>query len=337
MPESDGVPKLVIWTDPDRAAACVATVNQLGGVLKTAAVGGPRSSAVEHLARDLGAPLLDDLRKLLNDHPTPWLLYAASQALSPADAQAIHDQGTTIVALEPVAADLDEWARLVAQVPSLAAGVVPLPAFLLSPSVQAAAEPLSVLGDLQSIAALFQARPGDASLLALLLDVWMTVLALGDLPESIDASLTGPYRQIPRDMRALTGHLHAHARLGDGRSAVIQVTDHAAALRRSLHVLGSTGQFEATDESYTLLNAAGQPVDAPGPAAAPAPQPLGALYPGLIAAQWRRLVDHIPAPDEWAARERLAGAIACSQATALSCRTGQPESPRRLLEMHLRA
>ena len=159
-----------------------------------------------------------------------------------------------------------------------------------------------------------------------LFDAWIGVLDFIELPETIDAELSpASGGGVPDDPRQLTGRLTAHARLPGVGSAGILVSDQAAELTRRLTVVGEQAQLIITAGGYRLTKSDGEVMDEHQAEREP-------TYLEQVAAQWRRLIDQRTAPPEHRA-ERERNALACCHACLLSARTGQPESPGRVLEL----
>lgn len=236
-----------------------------------------------------------------------------------------------------------------------------LPALDQSPGWLAAADAQNFLGRLRAISLLQLGPRHDASLFARLWDAWTTTLALADLPRSIDASLVGPLSQVPDDLYGLTGHLAIHARLSTHSSALIQCSDHVGRHERSVRVIGDAGQLRIDDHTYLLEDPHGHLLDPP-PTAQPSdtnlippsnpPEKLPRVLPGagglpgelpgeyaaLLAWHWRRILDR-PQPAPRSAGDVSADrppehVLACCLATLLSIRTGQPETPTKILQIH---
>jgi hypothetical protein len=307
----------------------------MGNTVQPIGVAGPRAAEVDTLAKSLHCPREDDLRKLLVDRPSAFLLLATMQHVALDDLQLALSQGAVVLTLEPVAAELHELAGVYSPSPLRAAGagqvapqgaIVQLPSFIQSPGYLSAANPTEALGDQRMIRFTTCGRDTESSLFARLLDAWQTVLQFAEMPESVDASLIGPLQQIPDELRELTGRLAAHARLPGSSSILLEISDRAAAAQRDLHILGEEAQLTVTDSSYQLRHTNGTLLDEGGDHA----QRLS--YLDLIVNQWRRLLDRpaIPARDDVPILEQ---ALACCLATRLSARTGQPENPRKLLEV----
>ena len=101
-----------IWTDGERTPLIGRVLDRMGSAVRAIGVGGPRSSVVDRFGRDMDCPLLDDLRKMIIDHPAAFVVLASSVDATPDDAALALDQGATIIALEPIAANFDELKAL---------------------------------------------------------------------------------------------------------------------------------------------------------------------------------------------------------------------------------
>jgi hypothetical protein len=318
-------------------------------------LGGPREPAVDRLAGQLDRPRHDDLRKLLIDHPAAYLLLACRESPDPADLRTAAEQQTTLVTLEPIAADLPTLAALgwpasprgrqSSPPPRLAF----MPAFLETPGPRHAADLVQGPGQRRLVSFTSFGRGDQGSLLARLMDGWGAVLDFAAMPESVDASLTGP-DGVPEDPRQASGRLAVHARMPDGAATVLVVSDTAGQARRQFEVIGDEAQLTLDASSYMLHHPDGRVLDsheeddetgngieplpsgglASGGVAARGAEP----YVALIAGQWRHLMDGPRRPMPRQAPYAPARVLACCQACLLSARTGQPENPRKLLEIH---
>lgn len=325
-------PEIVVWIDAPRAALVTQLLDVMGAEVKPIGVGGPRVTEVDDLARRLDAPREDDLRKLVVERPAAFLFLATMDGVGHEDLAAAAAQETTILTLEPLAADLPELERLAGRTPGSRDGrtvlsrVARVPTFTQSPGYLRSSDPHEVLGDRRLIACESCGRPETGSLFARLYDAWHTVLGFAPLPESIDASLSGPMNDIPDDLRRVHGQIAAHARMPDGHNAVVHVADNASDHRRRLHVVSPQAELRISDTGYDLRHADGAIVDEGDV------KPGGVTFIDLVAAQWRRLLDRPPGFSD-APPGREAEALACCLAALLSARTGQPESPRKLMDL----
>lgn len=325
-------PEVTVWSDAQHAAGVGALMDLMGSSVKPIGVGGTRNTQVNELAKQLGCDKQDDLRKLLVDHPASFLLLTTLKDVSADDLGMAIGQGTTVLTFEPIASDLQELAGSQklggVNVTETAGRIVHVPAFAQSPGFLSAADPYEVLGDRRLISLSTRGRPEHGSLYARLYDAWLTVLSFTDLPESIDASLVGPLLQPPQRLRDLTGGLAAHARMPGDSAALLEASDTAGLTDRSVRVQASSGTLGITDTAYTLRDPQGQLLDE---TAAP-PGPGG--FVDMLATQWRRMLDRPNLTGTGPHAQQVADAVACCLACLLSIRTGQPESPHKLLEMN---
>ena len=291
-------------------------MDSMGATVHPIGLGGPRSSELDELGKRLGCPPGDDLRKMLVERPASFLLVTSLQDVALEELRGAADAGTRVVCLEPLAVELDDLGKL--DGPVLPTAITMVPAFLRSPGYLAAADPQDSLGQPRLIRFSSLGRPHHGSLIARLLDAWTAVLEFTAIPESVSASLTGPTSPT----RRITGHLAAHARVADGGTVLIEASDTAAQTRRELSVLSPEAQLRVGDTAYELRQADGSLLDD----SRPQPQPVD--FVGLIAHQWRRLLER-PGPPAAPGRQ----ALACVHACLLSARTGQPESPGNLLRL----
>ncbi|MDH3585256.1 MAG: hypothetical protein OER86_13715, partial [Phycisphaerae bacterium] len=230
--------------------------------------------------------------------------------------------GTVILAIEPLPFALPPLPRT----PSGGQGGVALfPWFRLSPAWKSAVEAPKALGQITSVAFSALCPHGQLSLFAQLYGAMDLLLDLLGPADTVDASLTGPLVEAPEDVTALTGDLSAHLRFADRAAATIQLSDRAGQWRRRLVAIGTEGQLTLEDDTYQLLGPSGQILDEVMAGSKPAVEPAA-----LMGYQWQHLVDRLANPDP----SDPAQLLASCQATVLSCRTGQLESPRRLMELY---
>ncbi len=322
-------PEVTIWTDACHAPLAGELMNLMGSALKPIGVGGPPVAEVSQLAKELDCQPHDDLRKLLVDRPAAYLLMTSLGGVTHDDLHAITDQGTAVLTLEPIASDLQGLSaskKLGAQ-PGAAGRILQAPVFGQSPGFLSAADPYELLGDRRAIRFTSDGRPEHGSLFARLFDAWLTVLNFTLMPETIDASLVGPLIEPPEDLRSLAGSLLAHARMPGANAILLEVTDTAGRSGRVLRVHGDSASLRITDSTYTLSNPDGDMLDE-----ATGSGPDG--FVDMLAAQWRRLLDQPNSAGSASHAQHQADAMACCLACLLSIRTGQPESPVKLLEMN---
>lgn len=313
-----------MWTSPARADIAAALLDVMGASVHPLGIGGPRSAEVDALGKRLDCPAGDDLRKMLIERPAAFVLVTSLQEANTADLRSAANEGTRILTLEPFVADLEDLPQDRSPAGNGGAGgsIAFAPAFTQCPGYLGAADPQDQLGDTRQVRFTSLGRPEHGSLFARLLDAWVTILNFSPLPEQIDASLTGA-NDSPRK---IAGRLAAHARVADGGAVLLELADTAGQTRRSLSVLGDDAQLTVLDTQYSLARLDGTVIDQSPDAASPTPP----TFIDQLAHQWRRLLDR-PAPP--LPSPTLADALACAHACLLSARTGQPESPAKLLKI----
>ena len=305
----------------------------MGASVRPIAFGSPKSHAASEWAQQLDVPMFDDLRQMLVERPSAFVLLGTVQGVSPEDLPMAVAQGSKVIAIEPVGATVAEHVQAYKMVKPADGStrppgrIVHAPAFDRSAGFLAAAAPHESLGDHRAVQMTHAGSAASGSMFFRLFDAWISVLDFIELPERIDAELS-PVKGsagVPDDPRLLTGRLTAHARLPGVGSAGVLVSDQAAELTRRLTVVGDQAQLVITAGGYQLTKTDGDVVDHLDAEREPS-------YLEQLAAQWRRLIDQrTPPPEHRATREQHA--LACCHACLLSARTGEPESPQRLMEI----
>jgi hypothetical protein len=338
MVDSPMAPEVNVWADSTHAAPARAVLDVMGDAIQLVAIGGPRVGRGSELAGDLGCRQEDDLRKMLTEQPTAFLLWAVKDRPDRDDLLIALKHGTTVLTFEPLATDLHQLDALGLPLAEHADPAATWPydgrlinagAFYQSPGFIQAADPQEIVGAQPMIALRHYGPVGEGSLFARLFDSWMTVLRFADLPQSIDAQLSGPLTEVPQQIETITGRLSAHARLSSGGSAVVAVSDQAVEHHRRLDVLGDGGQLRVGDGGYELWHGDSATCDREGEVA------KSISMAERIAGPWRRLLDQshtLRQPDRAMADQGRA--LACSLACLLSARTGQNENPHAIMQMH---
>lgn len=326
-------PEVTVWVDEDRLKTVQQLLDMMGGHVRPIAFGSPKSRAATELAEQADVPMFDDLRQMLVQQPAAFVLLGTLEGVGRDDLPMAVAQGSKVIAIEPIGATPAEHAQAYKIVKPVdgsnrAPGrIVHAPAFDRSVGFLASAAPHEALGDHRAVQMTHAGTAEAGSMFFRLFDAWISVLDFIELPERIDAELSPATGSsgVPDDPRQLNGRLTAHARLPGVGSAGVLVSDQAAELTRRLTVIGDQAQLVITAGGYQLTRSTGEVVDQLDADKEPG-------YLDQLAAQWRRLIDQrTPPPEHRATREQHA--LACCHACLLSARTGEPESPGRLLEL----
>lgn len=347
MIQDQPLPEATLWVDEVYLNLISQVIPLMKDAVRFIGVGGPRITGVDQLARKMNLASSDDLRQMVNNLPSAYLVLATVHPVACQDMQSAMLHGATILSTEPPADRFEDLPFAAdsnaSHAPSLAISPVAhahampalphpgwfaqTPDFTQSPGWLQATDPAQALGDLQAINLHSMGSAGEGSLWARLNDAWSALLTMTELPETVDASLSGTSARSPHDPRAWTGYLHIHARSHQGPGAVLQLSDQSSRSRRSLHIFGDAGSCTIQNQAYQLLDSRGQLLDQ----SPVAENELSTAQ--MIALQWHRLMDH---PPVWQPRlaHHAQQVLAVSLACLLSCRTGQPENPASILQMH---
>lgn len=317
--------EVLVWTDSDRAPLVEATLQRMEGLgLHVLGVGGPRRGPLADLARRLSAPLGDDFRKMVIDQPAGYLLLATSDGLSPGDLDQVRRHQMSVLAIEPAPIRSESLLPADRGREEMLGRLVPAPWMRQSPSWLSAAEPQEAIGAIRTVRLSALGPYAAGSLFARLYDALDMLIHLLGVPDTVDASLSGPLSEPPQDVRALTGNLTAHLRFASGVSAVLHASDRSARWLREMVVMGTEGQLFLTESDYRLFASSGTSLDdrrIPGPV-----EPAD-----LIAFQWKRLLEGRPLPGT----VDPLSVVACCETALLSCRTGSSESTETLLRIRV--
>src|SRR5690606_29923013 len=122
----------------------------------------------------------------------------------------------------------------------------------------------------------------------------------------------------------------ASLRFDDGRTASLVASDHAGRWNRTVTLLGEGGRLRLFDDGFEWIDPGGEKVDSSRASTREAPGAWGAHEVAAIADDLsRRLDPAIPAVGP----VDHASVLALCQATLLSARTGQCESPASIHRM----
>jgi hypothetical protein len=333
---------MAAWIAPEQ----VALVREVAAAaeLTIAAAGSPARGHTQSVAAALETGALDDLRAMLASVEAEVVFIGAPGAFGTsapaADAEAVlaaHARGTRIATLEPIPAsalDLGAWL-------SSASGIRPVDALRFIPLAQQAApfrlaeEVLRNFGHTRTLVVESWSLPHEGTLGARLLGVLALVQSLMGEPEAIDAAYASPAQgsglhSLPGEtLRGLAGDITACMRFADGRLASVTASDQGGRWNRAATLVGPAGRLRIFDDGFEWIGPGGDKLDELRPkrarGSAPPPHAVEAMADSLS-----RLVD----PGNLDATPLdYATIMSMAQATLLSARTGEPESPLTIKHM----
>jgi hypothetical protein len=278
---------------------------------------------VTDLARKFELPFDDDLRKLMIEHPPAGLLLLSMQDVGMKDLEAAAEAQMMVHSIMPVTSTI-------AQVSPVTVQCNLLPRFEQSAGWAQAANPLESVGKLDQIHFTNLGSSNDASLFARLVDSWELILSLTHMPTAVDAVLScnGP---IPENLEKITGHLSVQGRLPSGGCIQMLLSDSGAMSRRQMLMLGSDGQIVITDTQYELYHVDGALIDQwTGDKDMP-------TFAQLVSEGWYAALTnpYAQAMDQAIQIKRRKTALGCAHACLISARTGESETPSRVLELQV--
>lgn len=320
---ADPAIELIIWMDADRAPLAKQIIEHLKDRVTVLALGGQRQAAVTDLAREYDLPFDDDLRKLMIEHPPAGLLLLSMQDVGLKDLEAAAQSQMMVHSIVPVTSTI-------AQVSPVTVGCSLLPRFDQSAGWSQAANPLESVGKLDQVHFANLGPQSGASLFARLVDSWELILSMTHLPTVVDAvlSCSGP---IPENLEKITGHLSVQGRLSGGGCIQLVLSDCAAMSRRQILLLGHDGQAIITDTHYELYQANGSLIDQ-WDSQADSPDFAQRVSEGWYNALTNPYAQTV---DEASQTKRRKAALGCAHACLISARTGESETPNRVLELQV--
>lgn len=362
-----GVATAMAWMHPEQtdlikgvAEAAGLTITHVGDASNSRGRGAD-------MAAELGAELVDDLRRALTTLDVKAMLLAATTRAE--DARVIQDcaeRGVHVITLEPMPGSVLEVLEPTAEGASppsddgmgLSLGPEPVdepvidgvgarewatfvPLLRHTKVMRNANEVIEQLGTLRMVSVQTWSGPGQGSLGARLYDAIECITWLLGRPETIDAALvqaspgTGPAASSNAPtLRGLEGDLTATLRYSGGAAAAIVASSRAGRWSRAVTLVGEQGRVRVYDDGLEWINAEGKIVEASRDTTrvrgAQQGEPTLAPAVRAIGEQIARVLDtNQPAT----VPTNVMSVLATASAALLSAKTGQGESPDVMLRM----
>lgn len=310
-------PRLIVWAEPAQDALVEEAVRTAGADL--VAVGSSTSAGASALAALLGVPKVADLRQAAQRDDVDVIWLATNDPLEADARRRLREAEIVAVSTEPrpmvfteVLIDPDE---------ARTAPFVPL--FRRSAGYRAALDVLEDFGPRCAVNVCVGGGPGEGTLFARLFDAMDLLETLCGTALGIDAALAGPLSSAPEALAALHGHLTANLRYGDNVCASITASDCAGAWFRRATIVGEERVLTITDGGYALSGPPGEPWETGGTDERLTPGALTGL----------EIVRRLDDLDAGTPPVNVPAVLAQCEAARLSCRTGQGETPQKLLSM----
>jgi predicted dehydrogenase len=332
--------RIAVWLSPEQAPLVRGVA--AAAELEIVGAGSGAKGQSQGVASVLETKVIDDLRAMLTGVEAELVWIASPGGFGAgaggADAEALQQaraRGVKVATLEPIpgsALDLSAWGGGSERGPELARFVPLAPD---SAPFRRAQEALQSFGHVRMVAVESWCRPPEGSLGARVFGTLALVNALLGEPEAIDAAYVAPshgsgLHPLPGEtLRDLSGDLCACMRFADGRIATMSVGDQGGRWNRTITLVGPSGRLRIFDDGFEWIGPGGEKVDEH--------RPKRARGSGLADHAAAAIADSLALMLDAGAPESPPldrGAIlAMAQATLLSARTGEPESPATIRHM----
>jgi predicted dehydrogenase len=319
------------WLSPAQAGLAGEIAEQAGLRLDLVGCSGAdRPGGATELARTLDATPTDDLRSALASSSIEIVLIGSitpdeceHTLLAPDALRGLEQRGVRVFSMAPPPGRIGDPGQGFGSGPG---PIEMVPMLRHSPGFQAALTALEAFGSIRTVAISARCGLTSGTLGARLVDAMDAALALLGEPDTIDAAIGAPAGAAhqPETLLELRGDCSALLRGSDGRSASVSLTDQAGPWFRGVTILGERGCLRVEDDAFEWIDPDGTLIERS--------ERTGAgVDPAMVIGQAivRRLSGVI-GPEDPRARLR---AISMAEAAALSARTGQAESPAKLLHL----
>lgn len=314
--------RAIIWCEADHADL----IDEVRGIaeIEIAGIGSPTPATAATLATRFGAEKADDLRQAVHNVAHDLLLLFTLGGVVRDERKAIFDRAAATLTLEPIADGISDT-----PLEGVKSTVWLVPAARHSAPMRLFNELRENLGAVRSVNVMMRCRGSRGSLYARLTDAVDTVERLCGPIELLDAAISGPTSNQPETLRELHGHITVNARFAQNCCASIHVSDCGGTWSRGVTVLAEQGCVRMTDHDLEWVSPDGEvreqatfeSVGARGSAVTPA----RLIAEDIAAVLDPRRTSREPYPQPTT--------LAVCEAVRLSIRTGQGESPRKLLQL----
>jgi hypothetical protein len=293
--------RLIAWADPPQEALLQDAARR--GKFDLLAVESPETGSLRDLVR----------------HDADLLWIASPGHLGTDERRLIREAMPFAITTEPIPGSA---AEVVAD-PREAETARFVPLFRQSPGYRAAREVFDAFGARHGAGIVMSSKAGEGTLSARLFDAMDLVEALCGAAKRLEAALWRAVPGVPENLGALGGHLTVNVRFADNRCAATALSDAGGRWQRHATVWGEGGCLRIDDNGFEWITPAGETVDSHRES-----KPLSPG--GLAALAARRILAGTDAADPQPDTARL---LALCEAARISARTGEGESPQRVLEM----
>lgn len=310
--------RILIWADAEQQALVREVLDV--GRFQPVGIGSDSSVGASGLSSALDIERIGDLRQGMQQLDADLVWIAAPIALDSDTIRLIGSIERKVLTSIPQSALLREESAAIKEQSLVRTG----PLMRHSPGLRAATDALAETGPVEAVHVCFRSRASESTLFSRLFDAMDVVESLCGEADMIDAGLAGTSSAVPESAHGLHGHVTAHLRFPDHRSASVFVSDRSGEWFRGVTIMAEGGCLRITDEQMAWIARQEGGVDASEPVDL---QPAPATLIADAIQRWHGGREHTDPPLD------LAQLLAMCEATRLSCRTGEGEAPRTMLRM----
>ncbi|MCZ6835933.1 MAG: hypothetical protein O7G85_09180 [Planctomycetota bacterium] len=315
--------RVIVWAHPDQEDLIREAIEV--AQLELIAVASDRREGASVLSEAFGVERLGDLRDAIQHPDLDVLWLAAPLPIEAQERKLIRESGHPALSLEPRPGEI---AALCKQ-PEDADTARFIPLLRRSEAFQNLQQMLQDAAPPHSLSLSFRGRPEHGTLFARLFDAMDLIDHLCGDVESVSASLAipefdahAPAPRVPDSLFNLHGHMSVNFNFAENRCASAVLSNVSDSWFRGVTMLSETGSLRLTDRECHWRGAPDEM------ASFTDPEPITAGR--LVGESIRRRLDNL---DHDVHPPNFPRLLALCEAARLSCRTGQAESPSRMLAM----
>lgn len=312
--------RAIVWCQPNHSALVEKVRAQCD--LTIVSAGCPTSGGAAELADRLGSRKCSDLRHDVTNEACDLLVLLTLDGVERGEHFSWLDGAGQVVTLEPMFEGMSDYTER-----SAANKAILLPAFRNGESMRIVDDWRESFGAVRSAALTLRGGAGQGSLYAHLVDGVDIIERLCGNVEMVDAAMSGPTDNQGATARSMHGHISVNARFSSNCCASVHVSDAGGGWSRGLTVLGEGGCLRLTDEEAQWTDHDGVERER---SVLTTVNDEGDLFSALVC---RSICSVLDSRGAARAPHPTAGVLATCEAIRLSLKTGQGESPRKMLSL----
>jgi hypothetical protein len=287
--------------------------------LQLAAVGSDDLASAAELADAFGVSRETDLRHASSCTGAGMVWFLMPRSLTQDECHVLRERSMKALCLHPPVISLSDAAADTSNL--LEARFAPL--MQVSPAARAATDVLESFGERRCLQIFMGCGLAEGSTVGRLFDAMAMVQHMLGPAQAVTASMASATTDPLDSLDHIRGSMNVHVRCAGRASASITVTNEAGRWSRSMAMVGDAGMLTMDDSGFHWTHRNGSTV---AEHRVPPPHSAGALL-GVQAARWLESHDASDPPPN------VPAVLSMCEAARLSCLTGQPEHPGRVMKV----